>query len=548
MTRVTKTLSVAGKGYLVASSNVSSRDVKLESALEPGSKRGFWTFDDSTNARVLTTPSRLAAQNNVLSCAQSGGVVDLWSRDDGSGRQVWNFELASGSGYYISVSTGIDDPSAKYLVPCGTGVHLSSDKAVWIVEDAPTPTPPEPPTPPTPTPGDVTAIFIKPSAWEGGFQGLLTIVNGTSSDLAPTWSLTFDYPGDITWISDVTSVQDPKGKWTWKPNQWTKAIPAKGKLEIGFGGTVGEFTNVKFSTAPPTPPGPVGPWPSRYFAPYSDVTLWPTPDLVAISKASGTKRFTLAFVVADSKKNPSWGGVAPLSSLMVDQIAALRALGGDVVISFGGANGQELGQAITNVDDLVAAYASVAKITGVKRFDFDIEGGATADRASVVRRNKAIVKLQKQIGAIIGYCLPVMPDGLDNNGRYVIQSALQEGVVLEKTTIMTMDYGGPYADMGQAAIDAATNTKKQLEAIGYANVPIGICNMIGENDVPQEVFDLPAARKVLAFAKATPWVKSLHMWSTARDKTGQLGVAAADGSGIKQNPWDFSKIFVEFEK
>jgi hypothetical protein len=51
----------------------------------------------------------------------------------------------------------------------------------------------------------------------------------------------------------------------------------------------------------------------------------------------------------------------------------------------------------------------------------------------------------------------------------------------------------------------------------------------------------------VAFAKDEPWVKSLHFWSVARDKTGQLGIAAANGSGIHQNPFDFSKIFLKFE-
>jgi hypothetical protein len=133
---VAKTFRAVGKGYLVASSNVASSDVKFERSLSPGSKRGFWTFDDSETERVLTNVARSAAQKNVLSCAQSGDAVDLWTGDDGSGRQRWKFELAGGSGYYVSVENGLADPSAKYVVPHGTGVRLSSERTVWIVEDA----------------------------------------------------------------------------------------------------------------------------------------------------------------------------------------------------------------------------------------------------------------------------------------------------------------------------------------------------------------------------------------------------------------------------
>lgn len=43
----------------------------------------------------------------------------------------------------------------------------------------------------------------------------------------------------------------------------------------------------------------------------------------------------------------------------LDQIRALRAQGGDVIISFGGCNGEELASVITDVDELVAAYQLV---------------------------------------------------------------------------------------------------------------------------------------------------------------------------------------------
>lgn len=544
MVKVNKTLRVEGVGYLAASSNVASVELRIEPTKPLGSKRVYWIYDDARDDRVLTNLARSIAQKNVLSCTQSGGVVDLYDREDTSGRQRWFFDYTGKEGkYYVRVSGGLAKPEEKYLVVSGKTVKLSKDKMEWIVENGDATTPAD-----TPVASGVTAKFTKPSVWTGGFQGLLTIANGTSAALSPTWTVSFDYPGEITWISDVTSTRDKNGRWSWKPNQWTQPIPANGKLEIGFGGTVGDFSNVTFAAAPTPPPGPVAPWPTKYFAPYADVTLWPTPDLSKINSESGTKRFTLAFVVADSNKKPAWGGVAPLASLMIDQIAAIRSIGGDVTISFGGANGQELAQVIENVDDLVDAYASVVTATGVKRLDFDVEGGAVADRPSVVRRNSALVKLQKKTGAVIGYCLPVLPTGVTADGLYVLQNAAQAGVALEKVTAMAMDYGGDNFDMGGAAIDAAKSVKKQLESIpAYAKTPVGICPMIGENDVPHEIFDLPAAEKLVAFAKSTSWVKSLHFWSVARDVSGQIGIAAANGSGIKQNPWDFSKIFLKFE-
>ena len=64
------------------------------------------------------------------------------------------------------------------------------------------------------------------------------------------------------------------------------------------------------------------------------------------------KYFTLAFIVADpSTSEPSWGGYYDFASgYRMDEIEALRDLGGDVMISFGGAAGTELAVAIADTD------------------------------------------------------------------------------------------------------------------------------------------------------------------------------------------------------
>ena len=97
--------------------------------------------------------------------------------------------------------------------------------------------------------------------------------------------------------------------------------------------------------------------PAAVVSPYVDTTLWPTFNIVNAAKASGNLNYTLAFVVADESKQPSWGGYYPVASgYMVDQIAGLRAMGGDVTVSFGGASGTELAEAIKDVSQLEAAY------------------------------------------------------------------------------------------------------------------------------------------------------------------------------------------------
>jgi hypothetical protein len=182
---------------------------------------------------------------------------------------------------------------------------------------------------------------------------------------------------------------------------------------------------------------------NKICAVYIDITQWPPFDAVACSKACGQKYFTLAFIVADNKQ-ASWGGYYNLRTTSppwyLDQITTLRALGGDVIISFGGAAGQELAQVITDIPTLVAEYQKVIDTYKVKILDFDIEGSALIG-PSIDTRNKALVILkQKNPGLKIHYTLPVMPDGLDNNGNAVIVNAKQNGLEIDLLNIMAMDF------------------------------------------------------------------------------------------------------------
>ena len=48
-------------------------------------------------------------------------------------------------------------------------------------------------------------------------------------------------------------------------------------------------------------------WPAHVFAPYVDMGLYPTYNLVDAAQSQGLKYFNLGFVVADSADKPSWG-------------------------------------------------------------------------------------------------------------------------------------------------------------------------------------------------------------------------------------------------
>src|SRR5437868_6125167 len=51
-------------------------------------------------------------------------------------------------------------------------------------------------------------------------------------------------------------------------------------------------------------------FPAQFFAPYVDVTLWPTPQFDQQGQTTRTKFYTLAFLDSDSSAatTPAWGG------------------------------------------------------------------------------------------------------------------------------------------------------------------------------------------------------------------------------------------------
>ncbi len=291
------------------------------------------------------------------------------------------------------------------------------------------------------------------------------------------------------------------------------------------------------------------------FAPYVDTSLYPPFSLVSTAQATGVKQFNLAFVVAGGSGGctPEWGGVTAVGSDPVAaQIGALRAIGGDVRISFGGQAGSELAVTCTSVSQLQAAYQQVISAYGVNKIDFDIEGAAVDNTAANARRDQAIAALQAQdAGLQVSLTLPVLPSGLTADGDAVLTGAVQAGVKISAVNVMAMDYGdgaapNPSGQMGTFAIDAATATDGQVaSALGISDAAawskVAVTPMIGVNDTSDEVFTVANAQQLAAFAagKHLAW---LSMWSAARDTEcpgGAQGFAQPTCSSLVQTPDQF---------
>ncbi|MFJ3084959.1 cellulose binding domain-containing protein [Streptomyces sp. NPDC086838] len=446
----------------------------------------------------------------------------------------------------------------------------------------------------------VGAAYTRTSGWTGGYTGQYVVTNDTGAAKSD-WTLEFDLPAGTKLSSLWNGEHTVSGSHvTVRPASWNKHLAAGQSVTVGFvavaDGTAADPTGclidgAKCSVDPGATPEPSGrptesatptptatptgkptetatptptPTPTKTddgggtasgarFAPYVDTSLYPAYDLVDTANKTGVKQFNLAFITSGGSCAPLWGGVTGLGDDHVaSQIGALRAAGGDVRVSFGGAAGSELALRCSSAADLAAAYGKVVDTYKLTKVDFDIEGGALPDTAANTRRSQAIAQLQKSHpGLDVSFTLPVMPEGLTQPGVDLIADAKKNGVDVGAVNIMAMDYGASYSgDMGTYAVQAATATQAQIKGVlGLSDAEawktVAVTPMIGVNDVSTEVFEVEDATQLAAFAKekGLAW---LAMWSGTRDKEcagGAKPTADASCSSITQEPLAFTKAF-----
>ncbi len=275
---------------------------------------------------------------------------------------------------------------------------------------------------------------------------------------------------------------------------------------------------ILFQLVPGAPLGiaPPAPFPDRVCAPY--VACWTSLSVSALAGSTGNKYYTLAFLISNGSTNSAayWNGNQALSGgKYVNDIAALRAVGGDVILSFGGQGGTELALVHAKVSTLQAAYQEVITKYQAKWLDFDIEGATIFDTAANTRRNQAIRNLQgANPGLRISYTIPsTSPDsGVTQSTVKLLQNAQTNGAQVGVVNVMAMNYSASICGgMGQYALTVADRTRAQLNAIGMS-AQVGITPMIGVNDFACEKFTLTDTRMVLDYALGQGYVGLLSFW------------------------------------
>jgi chitinase len=312
--------------------------------------------------------------------------------------------------------------------------------------------------------------------------------------------------------------------------------------------------------------------PDHVFAPYFQAYTTASP--AALSRASGANYLTMAFLQTEQTGSCDilWNGdpTKPVArSTFGDDIAAIRARGGDVVPSFGGFSADdtatEIADSCASVDRIAAAYEKVITTYHVTRLDLDVEDNSLTNTAGIDRRNKAIHQVEewaRHTGRTVQfvYTIPTGPTGLESTGIDVLRNAVANDARIDIVNIMTFDY---YDDQAHEMAADTKTAADGLVATLHTLYPrrstaalwrmVGITEMIGIDDYgsggetgPEEVFTLADAKAVTAWASAKN-IAELSYWALGRDNGACPGVAGSDTcSGVAQSTWQYTGIMKPF--
>ncbi|MEU7739711.1 carbohydrate binding domain-containing protein [Nonomuraea sp. NPDC049158] len=378
--------------------------------------------------------------------------------------------------------------------------------------------------------------------------GSPAVGGATNSSLTVTWSASTDNSGSVARYEVSRDNAAP----TVATGTTYTATGLSAATTYGFrvracdaAGNCSAYTaSVSGKTTNDTTPPPTG---DIRYAPYIDITM-NTPSLTGAAAATGVKNYTLAFVLGDSTGcNPAWGGVIPLTDArIINDVKALQAQGGQVVVASGGAQGPYLEHNCGTTATLLAAYKKVLDAVGTNQLDIDVEASIDVNKV-----NSALKQLQSERGTVVRYTLRVQAQdyGLDPFSVQILQDAAAKGLnVIVNPMVMDFGYTGNWGD---AMVSAAQATLGQMKGVWPSKTDaqlkrmLGVTPMIGKNDTGQTTTQADA-RKLRDWANANH-IGFVGFWSAGRDNGGcPNGSVSPTCSGISQSAYEFTGIFKGF--
>jgi hypothetical protein len=316
---------------------------------------------------------------------------------------------------------------------------------------------------------------------------------------------------------------------------WTCTGTSNQKWKFGGTGT----------TPPTTPPtgGSGGPG-AKAVAPYYYTGWGNPPNLTTVMNATGVKWFTMAFMLNSGNCVPKWdGGRALTGGQDQSAINTIRAAGGDVVISFGGASGPWLEDACSSASALANAYQQVINAYGLKAIDIDIEGTPYNSATDQQKTVDALKTIKANNPGITEYI--TLGSGTGGPDSSLINRAASSGLVVDGWGIMTFDWGNTGGNQGQLTTQAADGLKNKLksaygwsDADAYKHVGISSMNGITDEHATVTVNDM---KTITAYAQQHQ-IARLTFWSLNRDRQCPGAYPNDDTcSGVAQSAYQFTQ-------
>lgn len=403
----------------------------------------------------------------------------------------------------------------------------------------------------------LSARFRVAKDWGEGYDGEIEVTNTGRYDITD-WRVECEMPCvGVTWVASDASWSPRTTAVVFEPQPWARMLHAGASTTIRFGGLSRvKPVRVRAVQLVPVPAGDeslrtrreLGP---KVLAPYVDVRSYPALDLVEVAARTGHSVFSLAYVTSCGGA-PAWAGVVLTDTLyMAGQVRELRLAGGDVIVSFGGPEGAELAEDVSDPAALCAAYASVVDDYNLAWVEFAPCGPAALAHDVVDTRNRAIRLLQQRCPSlVVSYALPCTPEGLTPEGRAVLASAKAAGARVDVVTVVAANFGddvapNPAGRMAAYVRQAALNSKAHV-CEAFPDATLGVAPTIGVNDVESEVVYVPDADKIAAFVADMPWMRYASFWSVNRDRDDGARNATFESSGIRQHALDFTKTFAKY--
>jgi hypothetical protein len=273
--------------------------------------------------------------------------------------------------------------------------------------------------------------------------------------------------------------------------------------------------------------------------------------LMAARQASGLSSALLSFAITH--------GTCALDPTLPDMLGDARnftAAGGKLMISFGGTGGVYVETACTD-DEAFTVMEKLMLDSGIRRFDFDIEGAHVQDTASNARRARVLARLQAKYPDLeVTISLPGWLYGFSQAGVDLLKTTMATGVRVDRVIVMAQSFGidniksmvSP-ATVGQAVIMTFKAGAQQVAPLfpnksqSQLYAMMGVTSMIGTND-DGSTFTLADASTLTDFVKNNG-IGLLSWWSFQRDRAQSYSGASDINtySGVAQSAWQFFYTF-----